>query len=80
MGAMTGTVRPMAPTARFNLAALLRRRLELGWSQSQLAARADLTPAAVRRIEAGINDPRAATVKKLADALDVNPDELWIVE
>ena len=45
-------------------------------TQKQLAERAKITTAAVARIERNEAEPRMTTVRKLADALDVDPEEL----
>lgn len=45
-------------------------------TQQELAERTGLTEATISRIENGLNQPRISTVRKLADALGVHPDEL----
>jgi transcriptional regulator with XRE-family HTH domain len=45
-------------------------------TQAQLAERAGITTAAVARIERDENEPRMTTLRKLADALGVEPREL----
>ncbi len=45
-------------------------------TQSELAVRADLTTASVSRIETGTTKARISTVRTLAEALNVNPDDL----
>lgn len=45
-------------------------------TQTELAVRAGLTTASVSRIETGTNKARISTVRKLAEALDVDPDDL----
>src|ERR1043166_9591027 len=52
-----------------------RRRLKIG--QSELARRADLTPAAVWQIERGERTPSSDTLKKLCEALGVSSD--WLL-
>lgn len=49
---------------------LRRRRKELGLSQEQLGARADIQMADISRYETGSRDPRVSTVARLAEALD----------
>jgi transcriptional regulator with XRE-family HTH domain len=58
--------------------ALKRRRLLLGWSQSELARQAALNSATVCQIEAGRLKPYPSQLAKLARALGVpeNPDSL----
>jgi transcriptional regulator with XRE-family HTH domain len=50
---------------------LRRRRKELGLSQEQLGARADIQMADISRYESGVRDPRVTTIARLAHALDV---------
>lgn len=56
-----------------NLRAIRVRRL---MTQAELAVRAGLTTASISRIETGTAKARISTVRRLADALDVNPDDL----
>jgi transcriptional regulator with XRE-family HTH domain len=55
---------------------LRRRRKELGLSQEQLGARANIQMADISRYESGSRDPRISTVARLADALDASIGEL----
>lgn len=55
---------------------LRRRRKELGLSQEQLGARADIQMADISRYESGSRDPRVTTIARLAQALDVSISEL----
>ena len=55
---------------------LRRRRKELGLSQEQLGARANIQMADISRYESGSRDPRITTVARLALALDVPIAEL----
>lgn len=52
-------------------------RQRLGVNQSELARRAELTPAAVWQIERGERTPSADTLKRLAEALRVSSD--WLL-
>lgn len=45
-------------------------RALLGWSQQQLADRAVVSVTAVKRLEAGIGDPRMSTVQAIKAALE----------
>ena len=45
-------------------------------TQIELAERAGVTPATVVRIERNQAEPHMSTLRKLADALEVNPAEL----
>ena len=55
---------------------LRRRRKELGLSQEQLGARANIQMADISRYESGSRDPRISTVARLAAALDIPIAEL----
>jgi transcriptional regulator with XRE-family HTH domain len=50
---------------------LRRRRKELGLSQEQLGARANIQMADISRYESASRDPRLSTVARLAEALEV---------
>jgi transcriptional regulator with XRE-family HTH domain len=55
---------------RFELAEAVRtRRVELGWSQRQLAERAGMTQPGVARFEAGGTTPTIPVLERLAGAL-----------
>lgn len=45
-------------------------------SQRELAARAGLSVTTVNRVETGLRKPIPRTVRKLAEALEVTPEEL----
>jgi transcriptional regulator with XRE-family HTH domain len=51
---------------------LKRLRAEKGLSQARLAARAGIDPSTVNQIERGAREASPATLRKLADALDVS--------
>ena len=51
---------------------LKQLRIEKGLSQARLAARAELDPSTVNQIERGAREASPATLRKLADALDVS--------
>lgn len=53
-----------------------RRRNNEGWSQVELAARADVGVAFLKQIELGNQQPTVMTLFKLALALDTTPDKL----
>lgn len=58
---------------------LRRRRKELGLSQEQLGARANIQMADISRYESGSRDPRITTIARLAQALEVPIAELLAV-
>lgn len=53
-------------------------RLRRGWSQTQLAARADMSSSDVSRFETGRAIPYPVQARRLARALGITPDELLI--
>ncbi len=55
---------------------LKRLRVLNALTQAELAQKAGLTPAAVARIERNEAEPRMTTLRKLAEALSVEPHEL----
>ena len=55
-------------------------RERLGWSKSELARRAEVTPSTISTLEAGRWIPYAVQVEKIARALGVKPEELGIVQ
>jgi len=55
---------------------LKRMRLEKGLSQAKLAAHADIDPSTVNQIERGAREASPATLRKLANALDVGIADL----
>jgi DNA-binding XRE family transcriptional regulator len=55
---------------------LERLRFRAALSQIELAKKAGVTPAAVNRIERNRVEPQMRTVRKLAEALDVEPHVL----
>jgi transcriptional regulator with XRE-family HTH domain len=42
----------------------------------ELAERSGVNHSAISQIERGIREPRPATIRKLAEALDVKPEQL----
>jgi transcriptional regulator with XRE-family HTH domain len=55
---------------------LKRLRILNALTQAELAEKAGLTPAAVARIERNEAEPRMTTLRKLAEALSVEPHKL----
>jgi transcriptional regulator with XRE-family HTH domain len=51
-------------------------RLAHGWSQEELAHRADLAPVQISRIERGVREVRLTTLVRLITALELPPAEL----
>jgi transcriptional regulator with XRE-family HTH domain len=55
---------------------LKRWRMRRAMTQIQLAERCGLSPATIVRIERNQREPQPSTIRKLADALDIDPSEL----
>ncbi len=53
-------------------------RVEKGWSQTELALRADVDRNYLSLIELGKNSPSLRLLSRLCAALDVNPSELLL--
>ncbi|MBI5289075.1 MAG: helix-turn-helix transcriptional regulator [Chloroflexi bacterium] len=51
---------------------IIRRRLEKGLTQRQLAARAGTKQPAISRLESGASKPSLTLLERVADALDAN--------
>lgn len=56
---------------------LRKVRLAKGLSQEDLADKADSVLSQIGRIERGERAPNILTIKKLADALEINPGDLF---
>ena len=55
---------------------LKRWRMRRAMTQIQLAEKCGLSPATIVRIERNQREPQPGTIRKLADALDIDPSEL----
>lgn len=67
----------MADVMRFVGAKLKEARETRFWSQRDLAREAGVSPTTVMHLETGQNpNPRLSTVRKVADALGIDPNEL----
>ena len=55
---------------------LKRWRMRRAMTQIQLAERCGLSPATIVRIERNQREPQPSTIRKLADALNIDPSEL----
>ena len=65
------------PTMKFVGAKLRRLREERFISQRDLAKRAEVSPTTILHLEKGENpNPRLSTVRKIAEALGIDPNEL----
>lgn len=56
--------------------AVRERRLALGWSQRELADRAGISRTEVQYIESAKRSPKAGTLGRICDALNIAPGEL----
>ena len=68
----------MAARRRSLTEALVTRRLELGLSQTEVAARMGTSQSAVARLEGGDNDLRLSTLERYASALEARLD--WTLQ
>jgi predicted transcriptional regulator len=66
--------REMATRRRNLTEALVARRIELGLSQTEVAARMGTSQSAVARLEAGDTDIRLSTLDRYASALEAQID------
>ena len=53
-------------------------RLRKAMTQIELATLTGIDPATISQIETGRRKPRPSTLKKLAKALDVQPEEFFV--
>lgn len=53
-----------------------RVRLEMGWSQEELAARARLSQSYLSQLESGLRSVSIDTIDQVARALSIGPDVL----
>ena len=60
----------------FSSARLADMRVQRLLSQETLAYRANLSVATISRLERGLGQPRLSTIRKLAEALQVESEEL----
>jgi transcriptional regulator with XRE-family HTH domain len=56
---------------------VLRLRVHNGWSQEELARRAEMRQPRIAELESGKGNPRLDTITRIAAALDVSIDELF---
>jgi transcriptional regulator with XRE-family HTH domain len=68
----------MAKRRRALSAALVARRIDLGLSQTEVAARMGTSQSAVARLESGLSDVRLSTLERYAAALGQQLD--WQLE
>jgi transcriptional regulator with XRE-family HTH domain len=59
-------------------AAIVYYRERAGWTTPQLARRAGITPANLRRIERGQAEPHWGTARRIAEAVPVALDQLIV--
>ena len=64
----------LPPVVKLTRLKLIRERKAL--TQDQLARLAGVSRITVARLEAGVDEPRPTTTRKLADALGVQPEAL----
>lgn len=61
---------------RFGRLIALHRKTK-GWTQEQLAQQADISQDMIAKMETGVTGARFPTITKLANALEVDPSELF---
>lgn len=61
---------------RFGMANLKELRFKLFLSQSDLAKKAGMSAATINRLEKSYQKPALKTIRKLAEALEVQPGEI----
>lgn len=64
---------------RFDADAVVRTRLARGITRAELAEAAQITRQALFNIEQRGATPKPATAKALAEALELDPSDLWLV-
>lgn len=74
------SVQLVYPSPVVRLARLRQWRERKAFSQQELAERAGISRAALSRIESGQAEPHPRTVRKLAHALGVQPEDLMNIE
>lgn len=57
-----------------------KRRLELGWTQAQLAEYLELHPTFVGSIERGVKFPSTVTLEKICEVMQLRPYALFLEE
>jgi transcriptional regulator with XRE-family HTH domain len=62
---------------KVDTAFLIRRRLEVGLAQSELAKEINVTQTTLNRIERGLSGARMSTLRRLAERLDVPIYDLY---
>lgn len=55
---------------------LERLRINRGWTQRDLAARSGVAAPTISRLESGLQRPHPSTLRKLANALGIEPVDL----
>lgn len=64
--------------ANFFSERLRRRRMELGLSGKELAARVHISRPYMSQLEKGLREPSPELLNRLADELDISVDMLWM--
>ncbi len=72
-------MRSASPQIKFNASAVVLARMRAGLTQRRLADELGVTIRTVQNWEWG-KEPSAGNFLRLADALDLSPQELYVVE
>jgi transcriptional regulator with XRE-family HTH domain len=65
---------------RYDIEKVIRARMIRGWTQAKLAEVIDRSPGAISSIENGRYEPSPTTMKRIADVLGLDMDELVLEE
>jgi transcriptional regulator with XRE-family HTH domain len=65
---------------KYDIGKVTRARLVRGWTQAKLAEMIERSPAAISAIENGRYEPSPTTMKRIADVLGLDMDELVLEE
>jgi transcriptional regulator with XRE-family HTH domain len=65
---------------KVNIDAFVNARIKNGFSQRELAKRAELSSALISQIENSERNPSPNSAKKICDALHVNFDDIFFTE
>lgn len=67
-------------TIKVNINAFVQARIKMGYSQRELAKRANLSSALISQIENNERNPSPGSAKKICDALSVNFEEIFFAQ
>jgi len=56
---------------------IVQLRKDREWTQERLAAEADLSPRYIQQLEHGLRWPKPETLEKLANAFEIEPEDIF---